>query len=561
MRPRSPIDRIGLERATLSTRGMGMPIVTETATCWTAGRLQEWLVAVHGADSIVVLANREPFRHDLTPEGGITVRRSGGGLVSALEPLMEASRGIWVAHGSGTADRIVVDRHDGLAVPPANPSYRLRRVWLDAREEQGYYYGFANEGLWPLCHRTPVRPIFRAADFHTYHAVNSRFAAAVCDEVATERPLVLVQDYHFALAPRMLHERLPRSTIVSFWHIPWPRVADLAACPWHRQLLHGVLGSSIVGLQTDDDRRHFIDCAEALLNAEVDRTHHVVRFGGVETLVRVYPVSVEHPNRWTGACESVSACRTAIRRQLALAPDALVGVGVDRLDYTKGLPEKFLAVERLLESRPEFRNRFVFVQIAEPSRSCLPAYRELRTRVQTEADRINQRFGGDGYKPIELLEMRQEPADVFRFLRGADLCYVGSLHDGMNLVAKEFVSARDDERGVLLLSTFAGAARELSDALVINPYDRDAVARALGAALTMSDREQSRRMRRMRSVITEFNTFRWAAAMLGDAVHARRRGKGPHSAGGARSVSANSTSTFGPSSTISALRVAGYFTS
>jgi trehalose 6-phosphate synthase len=320
----------------------------------------------------------------------------------------------------------------------------------------------------------------------------------------------------------MLQERLPGSTIVSFWHIPWPRVADLAACPWHRQLLHGVLGSSIVGLQTDDDRRHFLDSAESLLNADVDRARHAVRVDGVETLVRVYPVSVEHPNRWTGECDPVSACRTAIRRQLGIAPDALVGVGVDRLDYTKGLTEKFLAVERLLESRPEFRNRFVFVQIAEPSRSCLPAYRALGTRVRTVAERINQRFGGNGYTPIQLLETRHEPADVFRFLRAADLCYVGSLHDGMNLVAKEFVSARDDEGGVLLLSTFAGAARELTDALILNPYDCDAAARALAEALTMPCGEQSRRMRRMRAVIAEFNTFRWAAKMIEDGVRVKR---------------------------------------
>jgi trehalose 6-phosphate synthase len=493
-----------------------------TRACWSAERLREWFATVYGGESIVVLANREPFRHEVASDGAIDVRRSTGGLVTALEPLMHACCGVWVAHGSGTADRIVVDEHDGLDVPPAKPSYRLRRVWLDAREERGYYYGFANEGLWPLCHRARVQPIFRSADFNMYRAVNLRFADAVCEEAVTEQPLILVQDYHFALAPRMLHERLPLSTIVSFWHIPWPSPRDFAACPWRRQLLHGLLGSSIVGFQTDDDCGNFLDTAECVLNAEVDRTRNIVTLEGVETMVRVYPVSVEFPSRWAGECHSVGACRAAIHRQFALAPDVAVGVGVDRLDYTKGLDEKFLAVEKLLESRPEFQKRFVFVQIAEPSRVCLPAYRELQSRLRTVAERINQRFGADDYRPIVLLETHHEPADVYRFLRGADLCYVGSLHDGMNLVAKEFVSARDDERGVLILSEFAGAARELTDALIVNPRRVDDAAQALAAALTMPDHEQSLRMRRMRSVVEQFNTFRWAAEMLSDAARLRQ---------------------------------------
>ena len=503
--------------------------------CWSAARLREWLARVYGGESIVVLANREPFRHEVAPDGSIDVRRSTGGLVTALEPLMHACRGVWVAHGSGSADRIVVDRRDGLDVPPANPSYRLRRVWLDAREEQGYYYGFANEGLWPLCHRAHVQPIFRSADFITYRAVNSRFADAVCEEVMTEQPLVLVQDYHFALAPRMLHERLPLSTIVSFWHIPWPSPRDFAVCPWRRPLLHGLLGSSIVGFQTDDDRRNFLDTVECLSDAEIDRTRSVVTLDGRETIVRVYPVSVEFPSRLAGGCNSVSACRAAIRRKLGLAPDVAIGVGIDRLDYTKGLTEKFLAVEKLLESHPEFQKRFVFVQIAEPSRVCLPAYRELRSRLRTVAARINERFGADDYRPIVLIETHHEPEEVYRFLRGADLCYVGSLHDGMNLVAKEFVSARDDERGVLILSEFAGAARELTDALIVNPYSVDDAAHALADALTMPDNEQSRRMRHMRAVVAQFNTFRWAAEMLKDAarlcegsIHPRRDWENAH---------------------------------
>jgi trehalose 6-phosphate synthase len=489
---------------------------------WGAHDLRAWLATAFRGESIVVLANREPIRHDRAADGSIAVRRSAGGLVTALEPLIQACSGVWVAHGAGTADRLVVDGRDGLDVPPANPPYRLRRVWLDEHEELGYYYGFANEGLWPLCHRAHVRPIFRSGDFDIYRAVNARFAEAVCDEAMTASPLVLVQDYHFALAPLMIRARFPLCSIIAFWHIPWPSSRDFAICPWGRELLTGLLGSTIVGFQTPEDCRNFIDTVECSLHPDIDRTRSVITYDGRQTTIRVYPVSIEWPSRY--ACQSppVESCRTAIRRELGLRPDALLGVGVDRLDYTKGICEKFLAVEQLLETYPAFRERFVFVQIAEPSRECLPAYRELRSRVREVTDRINVRFGADGYRPIVLRETRHEPADVYRLLRAADVCYVGSLHDGMNLVAKEFVSARDDERGVLILSEFAGAAYELTDAVIVNPYASDAVVRALAGALRMPDVEQAARMRAMRAVVAQYNGYRWAGEMLADAARLRR---------------------------------------
>jgi trehalose 6-phosphate synthase len=500
---------------------MVTPTQTSIRRVWNAERLRTWLATFYSGQSIVVLANREPFRHEYAADGGIVVKRSAGGLVTALEPLIQACSGVWVAHGAGTADRDVVDGRDRLDVPPANPRYRLRRVWLDGQEERAYYYGFANEGLWPLCHRAHVQPVFRSGDFKVYGTINRRFARAACEEVEGDTPLILVQDYHLALAPRAIRQRLPRSTIVAFWHIPWPAPSEYALCPWGRQLLDGLLGSTIVGVQTPDDCRNFIDSVECFLDAHVDRSQNVITYGGRRTTVRAYPVSIEWPSRL--ACQSppIETCRAAVRRRLRLAPDVRLGVGVDRLDYTKGINEKFLAVERLLESHAEFRGRFVFVQIAEPSRDCLPAYQELRLRLLQTADRINLRFGTDGYRPIILLEARHEPAEVYQFLRAADLCYVGSLHDGMNLVAKEFVSARDDDRGVLILSEFAGAARQLTAALIVNPCAIDDSAHALAEALNMTDDEQSNRMRAMRSVVAEFNTYRWAGEMLADAARAR----------------------------------------
>jgi trehalose 6-phosphate synthase len=321
----------------------------------------------------------------------------------------------------------------------------------------------------------------------------------------------------------MIRKRLPRSTIVAFWHIPWPHPSDYKICPWRRELLEGLLGSSIVGFQTPEDCGNFIDTVESLLDAHVNEKRNLITYAGRRTRVRAYPVSVEWPNRWANPCRSTQACRDAVRRQLQLKPNVRLGVGIDRLDYTKGINEKFLAVEQMLESHPDLCGHFVFVQIAEPSRSCLPAYRELQSRLVETANRINLRFGTEDYRPIILLEAHHEPGEVFRFLQAADLCYVGSLHDGMNLVAKEFVSARHDNRGVLVLSRFAGAARELTGALIVNPYAIDEAAEVLVQALRMTDMEQSQRMQAMRAVVAEFNAYRWAGEMLADAARLRTK--------------------------------------
>ena len=485
----------------------------------TVEHVEVCLDAFDGTGPVVVLANREPVRHDRAADGSIVVKRSASGLVTALEPLIEACSGVWVAHGAGTADDVVVDRRDGLNVPPASPRYRLRRVWLSRKEERGYYYGFSNEGLWPMCHRAHVQPMFRSEDFDAYRVVNARFAEAVHDEVESESPLILVQDYHFALAPQAIRERLPLSTIVAFWHIPWPHPRDYDVCPWGRELLEGLLGSTILGFQTPEDCENFVDTVEAVLDAHIDRGRRVITYGDRQVTVRAYPVSIEWPNRW--ACQSppVDTCRAVVRRQLP--PGARLAVGVDRLDYTKGIDEKFLAVERLLELHPEFREHFVFVQVAEPSRDGLAAYQAYRSRLVKTLDRVNLRFGTERYRPLVLIEAHYEPSEVYQLLRAADVCWVGSLHDGMNLVAKEFVAARDDNSGVLMLSQFTGAARELSDAVLVNPYAIDACAQALAEALTMTREEQARRMGAMRAVVAQFNAYRWVVEILTDAAHLR----------------------------------------
>ena len=490
---------------------------------WNPERLRTVLrTRLHG-EGVVVVANREPYAHRLEPDGSVRVLRPASGLVTALEPVLKACSGTWIAHGSGTADRQTVDAHDRIRVPPGEGAYTLRRVWLSPEEERGYYYGFSNEGLWPLCHIAHTRPEFRTEDWEHYRAANARFAAAVTEEAPGPDPIVLVQDYHFALLPRLLRELRPRATILTFWHIPWPNAERLGICPMRREVLQGLLGSSILGFHTAAHANNFLEGIDRTLEARVDRERSAVTFGGRETLVRAYPISVDWPSRWLDGAPSVEECRTSLRRDCGLPPDALVCVGVDRLDYTKGIVERILAVERLLTRSPELVGRFFHVVLAAPSRSLIDAYRRIEQEVESAAARVNVTFGDGGRGPIVLLRHHHEPPDVFRAYRGADVCYVASLHDGMNLVAKEFVSARDDLRGVLVLSRFTGAAHELTEALLVNPYDVDESAGALAAALAMPPAEQEERMRSMRTIVGELNVYRWAGRMLLDAARLRQQ--------------------------------------
>ncbi len=489
---------------------------------WSPERLRSVLTQHLSGERLVILSNREPYVHERT-EQGIKVLHPASGLVTALEPIMRACSGVWIAHGSGSADRDVVDSRDRVAVPPDEGSYMLRRVWFDQHDEQGYYYGTSNEGLWPLCHVAHTRPVFRSEDFESYVRVNRRFAEAVRDEVTSDDPIVFVQDYHLALAPRMIREFLPKATIISFWHIPWPNAERVGICPFREELISGLLGSSILGFHTRQHCNNFIDTVDAYMESRIDRETQAVVQGGQRTLIRAYPISVEWPIHWLPQVPGREQARADVRRDLGLAPDALLGVGIDRLDYTKGIEERLSAVDVLLEQYPDFRGRFSFIQLAAPSRVKIQRYQELNANVERLAEEINQKWGQGSYRPIVLLRSHHEPVDVFRYYRAAELCYVSSLHDGMNLVAKEFVAARDDDQGVLVLSQFTGAARDLTEALIVNPYDLRDAAGAMAAALRMSPSEQRERMRSMRRVVSEFNVYRWAGRMLVDAAEVRRR--------------------------------------
>jgi trehalose 6-phosphate synthase len=496
----------------------------ESQVTWTPEALRAILRGELSGEDVIVVSNREPYSHQRRGDR-VEVQRPASGLVTALEPIMRACSGTWIAHGSGSADRDFVDKYDRVGVPPEKPAYQLRRVWLSAEEEAGYYYGFSNEGLWPLCHIAHVRPTFRSSDWAQYVAVNRKFAKAVVSEAKTKDPIVLVQDYHMALLPKMIRDELPNATIITFWHIPWPNPESFAICPWREEVLAGMLGSSILGFHTQFHCNNFVDTVDRFLEARVDRESFNVSFGGKSTAVRRYPISIAWPPEAEMMEKPVPQCRSSIRQLNDLPQEHKLGIGVDRLDYTKGIVERFRAIERLLELNPDWVGRFTFVQIAAPTRTGIDEYQHHEEQVRAMAARINTRFGRQGPPPIILKIEHHEPREVYEYFRAADLCFVSSLHDGMNLVAKEFVGARDDERGVLILSEFTGAARELPEALIVNPYDADQCAAALHLALTMAATEQRDRMRLMRGLVAEFNVFRWAGRMLIDAAAMRRRSR------------------------------------
>ncbi len=495
---------------------------------WTAERLRIHVQSRLEGGRLFVVSNREPYEH-MHGENSIEVVVPASGLVTAIEPVLVACDGTWIAHGAGEADTQTVDEHDRLRVPPDHPQYTLRRVWLSHEEEDGYYYGFSNEGLWPLCHIAHTRPVFRKADWSRYQAVNSKFAGAVLEEMAgTEDPFLLVQDYHFALLPRLVKEKRPDARVAIFWHIPWPNPQAFGICPWERELLDGLLGADLIGFHTQSHCNYFLETIDGSLESRIDREHFAVNRGGHRTMVRPFPISVafsepaEKPNgkEKPNANGSLVPDRAVLFKRLGVEA-AFLGVGVDRVDYTKGILERFRGIERFFEKCPAYREKFTFVQIGAPSRTRLKSYSDLLTQTESEAARINARFQAGKWKPIVLLKRHHSHREIEAYYRAAHVCLVTSLHDGMNLVAKEFVASRDDEQGALILSGFTGASRELRDALIVNPYDTEALADAIRSALDMDPGERNARMQRMRRMVKEHNIYRWAANLIAELAEIR----------------------------------------
>ncbi len=489
---------------------------------WTAERLAVHVRRKLDQSRLFVISNREPFHH-IRQGKNVAVVIPASGLVTALDPVLQACDGTWIAHGSASADRETVDQNDRLRVPPEDPRYTLRRVWLSAEEEGGYYYGFANEGLWPLCHIAHTRPLFRTSDWEQYKKVNRKFADAALKEMAgTEHPVILAQDYHFALLPRMIKQKRPDARIAIFWHIPWPNPEAFGICPWQGELLDGLLGADLIGFHVQAHCNNFMQTVDGALESQIDREHFTVKRNEHVTMVRPFPISVDftEPELQADAASGSQLERSALLKEHGVEA-IFMGVGVDRVDYTKGILERFLAIERLFKRHPGYVKQFVFVQIGAPSRTHIKRYHDLLEEVEAEAERINRRFQTANWKPIIFLKRQHSHSEIERYYRAADLCLVTSLHDGMNLVAKEFLAARDDEDGVLVLSCFTGAARELRDALLVNPYDIDQTAEAIRFALEMDPDEKKQRMQRMRNLIRKQNIYRWAGDLIGQLCEVR----------------------------------------
>jgi len=514
---------------------------------WTADRLAVHVRERLGKGKLFVVSNREPYIH-VRRNAEVSCIVPPSGLVTAIEPVLQACDGTWIAHGSGNEDANFVDAHDRLRVPPDDPRYTLRRVWLSPEEEAGYYEGFANEGLWPLCHIAHTRPIFRASDWSYYQQVNAKFAEVLLEEMRdTKHPVVFVQDYHFALLPKMIKEARPDARVAIFWHIPWPNAEAFGICPWQSELIDGLLGADILGFHIQSHCNNFLETVDRVLEARTDWEHFSIRRGGHLSLVRPFPISVawdEHIAENSGyrgvrpgfaggpAIVRASAqlgeedsrttdiTHTPLHRELGIEGMHLL-LGVDRMDYTKGIVERLLAVEYLLEEHPWYLEKIVFVQIAAPSRTRIPSYAGLRTQVQDTVERINRRFQTSQWKPVILIERQCSHEEVGRYYNAAEVCVVTSLHDGMNLVAKEYLAARTDCDGVLILSRFTGAAQELRDALVVNPYDIEQVGEAIRTGLEMSTGERLLRMERLRHQVKEHNVYRWASNVLTDLCSVR----------------------------------------
>jgi trehalose 6-phosphate synthase len=480
---------------------------------WTKQRLHNLVLDRLPNTKLIAVSNREPYIHTRT-EGGVRCVTAASGLTTAIDPILRASGGVWVAHGSGNADRDVVDERDCIGVPPEDPSYTLRRVWLPKRIEDEYYYGLANEGLWPLCHAVFHRPRFSARNWQSYREANELFAGAILEEAAGKPAVVFIQDYHLALLPQMLKRSNPNLTVAQFWHIPWPNRETFRAFPWKEELLDGMLGNDLLGFHLQYHCANFLETIERSIEARVDTEHGYVSRNGHRTTVRAFPISIDFDERVRmAASPRVVPATRQWQEELGSTPEIL-GIGIDRIDYTKGIPDRLQAIDCLLEEHPEYIGRLVFLQVGVPSRIGIADYDGLNRALVEQVDAINRKWGHSSWKPIVFVRRHVDQQALVALQLMADFCLVTSLHDGMNLVAKEFVASRIDGDGVLILSAFTGAARELTDALIVNPFAVDQMAEAVHQAINMPAEERRRRMNRMRSVVAANNVYCWAGKIL-----------------------------------------------
>ncbi|KPJ69503.1 alpha,alpha-trehalose-phosphate synthase [candidate division WOR-1 bacterium DG_54_3] len=480
---------------------------------WTKESLKELIHDKLKDYLFIVASNREPYVHKYSREK-IVHFQPASGVVSALDPVLRTCNGIWVAHGSGDADRKVVDDKGRLKVPPDDPKYTLKRVWMNKAEESGYYYGFANESLWPLCHIVYTKPKFSESDWNYYKLINERFAKAILEETDGKEAFIFLQDYHLTLVPKIIKEANPKVKVALFWHIPWPNPEVFRICPWKKEILEGLLGADLLGFHLHYHVDNFLETINQNLEAKVDKVASSVIYGGIETLVRPYPISIDSEKiSEEASSKEIKKDIERIKEELGITSE-LIGIGTDRIDYTKGILEKFMAIDRFLEKYPEFQGRFVYIQIGSLSRIHLDTYKNLNDEINSLVERINWKYSSDSWAPIIFIRKYFTPRELLSIYRMANICLVSSLHDGMNLVAKEYVAACPENKGMLVLSQFTGAARELTDAITFNPFTPEECAEALKQALTLPEKERKNRMKKMKAAVAENNIYRWSAKII-----------------------------------------------
>ncbi|MDD4894134.1 MAG: trehalose-6-phosphate synthase [Candidatus Omnitrophica bacterium] len=508
-----------VEQVALGLR-VARKVVTEEAhvrlqkdELWTEDKLRDLVRAKLGENALFVVSNREPYLHVIDETTGkAKCVRPASGVVTAIDPILRACGGTWIAHGSADADRQFVNSKNKLGVPPDDIRYILKRVWITKEEEEGYYYGFSNEGLWPLCHVTHTRPIFRETDWQMYKEVNQKFADSVLEELPAKNPFVFIQDYHFTLLPKMIKEKRPDATIALFWHIPWPNPEVFGICPYQQEILDGMLACDLIGFHVQFHCNNFLDTANRFIESRVDTEKFSVVRANKETFIRAFPISIDgYMGAKSAKVDPVQVGK--IRKEFQLE-DKIVALGVDRIDYTKGIIERILAIDRFLEKYPQYKNKFVFIQLGAPSRTHIKRYHELMGEIDDLVEKKNWKHSEGNWKPIIYLKRHFSPEEIKPYYALADICIVSSLHDGMNLVAKEYIASKNDLSGVLILSRFTGAARELTDAVLVNPYSIEEFSEAIKYSLELPKEEQKKRMENMRKIVGENNVYKWAGDII-----------------------------------------------
>ena len=464
---------------------------------------------------LVVVSNRLPLVLTRGPDGSWRARQGQGGLVTALAPVLRDRGGLWIGWPGATEDSALATVR---SMPADETGYTIEPVALTDEELDRYYRGFSNEILWPLFHDMPGRCNFDPGYWPTYQQVNRKFAETVA-RCTTEHNYVWVQDYHLMLVADELRRAGVSRTVGFFLHIPFPPVDIFVKMPWRFQVLEALLRFDLVGFQTRRDMRNFVACVRALMPGLPMTTRYragEVTLDGHTAHVGAFPIGIDY-RKFVEAARSKEVADRAWFIHEAL-PDHKVILGVDRLDYTKGIPHRIDAFALALERHPEMRRRVVLVQVVVPSREDMPEYAELRTRIERRISRVNGRFTESGWAPIQYIYRSLSMLDLLAYYRTSEIALVTPLKDGMNLVAKEFCAC-SLEQGVLVLSEFAGAAAQLQKgALLVNPFDVEGTADAIHRAFTMEPQQRRERMRRLRHNVARQNVFWWVDTFLRAAI-------------------------------------------